>query len=408
MGEQHDPKAGSETPADSIPLGFVTASVGELVASGFRDALAPHGVSPRQYAVLWAIAAYGEHTQHQLSERLGIPASRVVALIDDLERRSAVRRLVSERDRRIRTVLPHRRRAPAARRTSRHGTTLRRRPHPRPAATMSNARSAVSSRAWGRTSAKARVPSASGPGRHQSPRRHPHAKPEAPGPLSTDAAARCPARQAAAASAPVRVAARNPAANASPAPVRSRMPRTGATSTRATSSPVDDDVGGQRTVLDHDRGRDGCRDRPAAREPEQRGLVLVREQHRWPRCRPRGRARTEPRARRAARSTRRRPRRRRRERGRRRRAGRARRASAPARTRRRAGAASGRRRARRCRRLRAPPTHRGRDTSCARRRRRRGARPSRCGRRAARARRPRRTRALRRARRPRHPPRPAR
>ena len=105
MGEQHDPKAGSETPADSIPLGFVTASVGELVASGFRDALAPHGVSPRQYAVLWAIAAYGEHTQHQLSERLGIPASRVVALIDDLERRSAVRRLVSERDRRIRTVL---------------------------------------------------------------------------------------------------------------------------------------------------------------------------------------------------------------------------------------------------------------------------------------------------------------
>ena len=105
MGEQHVPNAGYEPPADSIPLGFVTASVGELVASGFRDALAPHGVSPRQYAVLWALAAHGEHTQHQLSERLGIPASRVVALIDDLERRSAVRRLVSERDRRIRTVL---------------------------------------------------------------------------------------------------------------------------------------------------------------------------------------------------------------------------------------------------------------------------------------------------------------
>ena len=107
MGEQQPPNDGSEarTPDDAIPLGFVVASAGELAASGFRDALAPHDVTPRQYAVLWALDAHGEHTQQQLSDRLAIPASRVVALIDDLERRSTVRRLASERDRRIRTVL---------------------------------------------------------------------------------------------------------------------------------------------------------------------------------------------------------------------------------------------------------------------------------------------------------------
>ncbi|GAA1847583.1 MarR family winged helix-turn-helix transcriptional regulator [Agromyces salentinus] len=103
-GPVREPGPDAERPAEAMPLGFVTASVGELVASGFRDALAPHGVSPRQYAVLWALVAHGEHTQQQLSERLGIPASRVVALIDDLERRGAVQRVASDRDRRIRTV----------------------------------------------------------------------------------------------------------------------------------------------------------------------------------------------------------------------------------------------------------------------------------------------------------------
>lgn len=97
-------RPGAALPGDSIPLGFVIASAGELAASGFRDALAPHGVSPRHYSVLWALSTHGEHTQQQLSERLGIPASRVVSLIDDLEQRSAVRRLVSPSDRRVRTV----------------------------------------------------------------------------------------------------------------------------------------------------------------------------------------------------------------------------------------------------------------------------------------------------------------
>lgn len=87
-----------------IPLGFVIASTGELAATGFREALAPHGVGPRHYAVLWALSAHAEHTQQQLSARLQIPASRVVALIDDLEERGSVLRLTSAEDRRIRTV----------------------------------------------------------------------------------------------------------------------------------------------------------------------------------------------------------------------------------------------------------------------------------------------------------------
>lgn len=104
MSKDREPNEIGGGPSDAVPLGFLIASAGELTGSGFRDALAPHGVSPRHFAVLWALSAFGRHTQQQLSERLGIPASRVVSLIDDLEGRGAVRRLTSATDRRIRTV----------------------------------------------------------------------------------------------------------------------------------------------------------------------------------------------------------------------------------------------------------------------------------------------------------------
>src|SRR5918994_3488770 len=104
MDKGREPNEFDGGTSDAVPLGFVLASAGELAGSGFRDALAPLGVNPRHFAVLWALSAFGQHTQQQLSERLRIPASRVVALIDDLEGRAAVRRLNSATDRRIRIV----------------------------------------------------------------------------------------------------------------------------------------------------------------------------------------------------------------------------------------------------------------------------------------------------------------
>jgi len=88
----------------TVPLGFLLASAGQQVGSGFRDALAPHAVTPRQFAVLWSLSRDGSQNQQQLSDRLRIPPSRVVALVDQLEDRGWLERRSIPQDRRTRSV----------------------------------------------------------------------------------------------------------------------------------------------------------------------------------------------------------------------------------------------------------------------------------------------------------------
>lgn len=99
-------------PAISAPLGFLIASVGQQAMSAFSARLKPHGVHPRAFAVLSALveaagpSARGvvDRSQQDLSRDLGIPASRLVAIIDDLEGQGLVVREAHPTDRRVRTI----------------------------------------------------------------------------------------------------------------------------------------------------------------------------------------------------------------------------------------------------------------------------------------------------------------
>lgn len=72
--------------------------------SAFRAALAPYGVHPRQFAVLRALSTADGSSQQQLSQALYIPASKLVALIDDLEERGLLERRPHPSDRRTRSL----------------------------------------------------------------------------------------------------------------------------------------------------------------------------------------------------------------------------------------------------------------------------------------------------------------
>lgn len=86
------------------PLGFLVASVGAGTMAAFRAALAPHGVHPRQFALLRALAASDGQSQQELSRSLHVPPGRMVPLVDDLQGRGLLERRPSAGDRRVRTL----------------------------------------------------------------------------------------------------------------------------------------------------------------------------------------------------------------------------------------------------------------------------------------------------------------
>jgi DNA-binding MarR family transcriptional regulator len=101
----------AEPTLDPPPLGFLIASIGQQAMSAFRVRLQPHGLHPRAFAVLWALLEADEprlpgggQSQQDLSRRLGIPASRLVGVIDDLEKGGLVVREAHPTDRRAHTV----------------------------------------------------------------------------------------------------------------------------------------------------------------------------------------------------------------------------------------------------------------------------------------------------------------
>jgi DNA-binding MarR family transcriptional regulator len=66
--------------------------------------LEPLGLEPRQFALLRHVAGSEGQTQQALGDALGIPKSRMVALVDDLEARGLVERRLRPDDRRARAL----------------------------------------------------------------------------------------------------------------------------------------------------------------------------------------------------------------------------------------------------------------------------------------------------------------
>jgi DNA-binding MarR family transcriptional regulator len=89
-------------PADRRPTGaaFLLTQVGSHAASRFGRRIAAIGLTPPDAGVLVKISSHPGISQQALAKHLGVVPSRMVALIDDLEKKAIVERKRSTEDRR--------------------------------------------------------------------------------------------------------------------------------------------------------------------------------------------------------------------------------------------------------------------------------------------------------------------
>lgn len=90
---------GSEPPTFRA-VGFMLSSLGHAVAATFSERLAPLALEPREFALMRCLATREGASQQAIGERLGVPPSRMVALVDTLEARGLIERRPSPNDRR--------------------------------------------------------------------------------------------------------------------------------------------------------------------------------------------------------------------------------------------------------------------------------------------------------------------
>ncbi|HEX6653640.1 MAG TPA: MarR family transcriptional regulator [Thermoleophilaceae bacterium] len=93
-----------EPEAERAPrsVGFLISQLGFFSSKRFMDALEPLGIGPRDFSLMRFVDASDGQSQHALAERLGIPPSRMVALVDGLEEMELLERRPDPDDRRVR------------------------------------------------------------------------------------------------------------------------------------------------------------------------------------------------------------------------------------------------------------------------------------------------------------------
>jgi DNA-binding MarR family transcriptional regulator len=85
-------------------VGFLLSQLGHATSRRFRAMLAPLGLEPRQFAMLRLIMLQEGRSQQAIGDSLQIPASRMVALVDDLQERGLLERRDVPGDRRTRAL----------------------------------------------------------------------------------------------------------------------------------------------------------------------------------------------------------------------------------------------------------------------------------------------------------------
>ena len=94
--------------ASSIPfghaVGFLVSQLGYAVTRRFRADLEDLSLEPRHFGLMRALATAKALSQQALGESLHIPASSIVALLDQLEAKGFVLRRLDPTDRRVRVV----------------------------------------------------------------------------------------------------------------------------------------------------------------------------------------------------------------------------------------------------------------------------------------------------------------
>jgi DNA-binding MarR family transcriptional regulator len=85
-------------------LGFLLSQVGFHAAHQFASKLAALELQPPMFRVLNMVDAAEGESQQAIGAAIGAPASRMVAIVDELERRGLVERRPHPSDRRIRAI----------------------------------------------------------------------------------------------------------------------------------------------------------------------------------------------------------------------------------------------------------------------------------------------------------------
>ena len=100
-----------EPEAERAPrsVGFLISQLGFFSSRRFTAALEPLGIGPRDFLLMRFVAASEGQSQQALAERLQIPPSRMVALVDHLEDMGLVERRPDPEDRRVRGLFLTRR-----------------------------------------------------------------------------------------------------------------------------------------------------------------------------------------------------------------------------------------------------------------------------------------------------------
>jgi DNA-binding MarR family transcriptional regulator/uncharacterized protein YndB with AHSA1/START domain len=94
----------NSTPRHPRSTAFLLAQIGAHAAAKFAERLDPLGLTPPVAGALRIIQTNPGIHQQALSARLGLPASRLVALVDGLEGRGLVERRDSSEDRRVHSL----------------------------------------------------------------------------------------------------------------------------------------------------------------------------------------------------------------------------------------------------------------------------------------------------------------
>jgi DNA-binding MarR family transcriptional regulator len=99
-GGPPDP-SGATTPSPPFAaVGFLLSTLGFAVSRRFSAALAPFELEPPEFGLLRALAFSEGLSQQALAQRIQIQPSRMVAIVDGLERRELIERRANPRDRR--------------------------------------------------------------------------------------------------------------------------------------------------------------------------------------------------------------------------------------------------------------------------------------------------------------------
>jgi len=87
-----------------ISIAFLLAQTGGRAAQVFAGLLEPLGLAPPHAGILRLLGLEPGMSQQELAGRLGMHASRLVAVIDELEERGLVKRETNREDRRIHSL----------------------------------------------------------------------------------------------------------------------------------------------------------------------------------------------------------------------------------------------------------------------------------------------------------------